>query len=153
VTLGWRAVRNTLLALAVVVGAIVAHLHVESQIYHPVVQFSSPEGLSFTAVLKETRDRTACGDANERFLRPIKERCKQCRVVLARCERNLEGLERDLMDGAALAQHVIVGPGLRMAISGPAQAAKWSCDYLAADMVGRGLRRAACIPPRAVSKS
>jgi hypothetical protein len=151
--LSWRVARNSLLAAALVAGAVVAHMHVESQIYHPVVQFASPEGLSFTAVLKETRDRQACGEANDRFLRPIKERCKQCRVVVARCERNLEGLERDLMDGRALAQHVIVGPGLRMAISGPEQAAKWSCDYLAADMVGRGMRRAACIPPRAISKS
>lgn len=143
-----RALRNVLLG-AVLVGAaaLLAHLHVESQTYHPVVQLASPDGLNFTAVLKETRDRSACGAANERFLRPLKEQCKNCRVVMARCERNLDGLERALQDGKAIAHHVVVGPGLRMAISGPPQIAKWSCDYIAAEMTGKGVRRAACLPP------
>jgi hypothetical protein len=145
-----RGVRNVLLGLLLVgAAAALAHLHVESQTYHPVVQLASPEGLSFTAVLKETRDRAACGAANEKFLRPLKEQCKNCRVVMARCERNLEGLERALQDGAATSYHVVVGPGLRMAISGPPQIAKWSCDYIAAEMTGKGIRRAACLPPAA----
>jgi hypothetical protein len=145
-----RALRNTLLGVLLVgAAAFLAHLHVESQTYHPVVQLASPEGLNFTAVLKETRDRAACGAANERFLRPLKQQCKDCRVVMARCERNLEGLERALQDGAATSYHVVVGPGLRMAISGPPQMAKWSCDHIAAGMAGKGIRRAACLPPAA----
>jgi hypothetical protein len=135
--------------LLVGTAAVLAHLHVESQTYYPVVQLASPEGLSFTAVMKETRDRAACGAANDRFLRPLKEQCKDCRVVMARCERNLEGFERALQSGTAISQHVVVGPGLRMAISGPPQMAEWSCTHIAAEMTEKGVRRAACLPPAA----
>src|SRR6267378_6385217 len=86
--------KQAIIALVLIgIGSWLAHLHVVSQLYYPVVQLSSPEGLTYTAVQDSTQARQACGAANERFLGPVKERCKQCQVVLARCARNLEGLD------------------------------------------------------------
>ena len=129
------------------IGSWLAHLHVVSQLYYPVVQLSSPEGLTYTAVQDSTQQRQACGAANERFLGPVKNGCKQCQVVLARCERRLEGLELALYDGAPLPHHRVFAPGLRMAIVGPAAPAKTTCEFIAGDMVKRGLRSAACVYP------
>ena len=140
--------KQAIIALVLIgIGSWLAHLHVVSQLYYPVVQLSSPEGLTYTAVQDSTQARQACGAANERFLGPVKDRCKQCQVVLARCERRLEGLELALYDGVPLPHHRVFAPGIRMAIVGPLESAKTTCEYIAGDMVKRGLRSAACVYP------
>jgi hypothetical protein len=141
--------KQAIIALVLIaVGSWLAHLHVASQTYHPVVRLTSPEGLVYTTVQDEVQERRACGAANERFLKPIKESCKTCQVVFARCERKLEGLEQALANGAAVPHYQVFAPGLRIAIAGPAAPAKASCDFIAGDMVKRGLRSAACVYPR-----
>lgn len=135
---------------AVLVGATawIAHMHVESQTYHPVVRVASPDGLTYTAVFNPTHERRACGAANDRFLGPMKEICKQCRVVIARCERQLDGLELALSYSLPIPYHGVYTPAVRVAIAGPADKAKSSCEYIAGDMAKRGVRRAACVYPR-----
>ena len=134
--------------MLIAAGAWLAHLHVASQTYRPIVRLASPDGLTYTTVQDEVSERRACGAANDRFLGPIKELCKQCQVVFARCERRLEGLEAALAEGAAVPHYQVYAPGLRIAIAGPSAAAKASCEYIAADMVKRGQRSAACVDPR-----
>jgi hypothetical protein len=143
-----RRILQVAVALVLIaVASALAHMHVQSQTYHPVVRLSSPDALTYTAVQDPVAERRACGAANDRFLGPIKAACKACQVVYARCERRLDGLERAIYSGAPLEQHRVIGPGLRMAIDGPAETAKAACEYLAGDMVKRGVRSAACVLP------
>lgn len=147
-----KAARNTV--VAVLLGAVsvwLAHLHIVAQSYHPVVQLSSPDGLTYTAVQDATQERRACGAANERFLRPVKEGCKNCQVVLARCERELEGFELAVHEGRQLPHHLVYGPGVRVAIAGPEPKARASCEHIAGEMVRSGLRSAVCVKPNARS--
>jgi hypothetical protein len=137
-----------LVIVLIVAGAWLAHLHVASQTYHPVVQVLAPEGLTYTAVQDPTSERSACGAANDRFLGPLKAQCKQCQVLYARCARSLEGLELSIRDGTPIPQHLVYAPGLRIAIAGPAGMAKASCDFLAGDLVKRGVRSATCLYPK-----
>ena len=134
--------------ILIAAGSWLAHLHVASQIYHPIVRLTSSDGLVYTTVLDEVQERRACGAANDRFLKPIKEACKQCQVVYARCERKLEGLEAALADGAPVPHYQVMAPGVRIAVEGPAAPAKASCEFIAGDMVRRGIRSAACVYPR-----
>jgi hypothetical protein len=141
--------KQALIALVfIAIGSWLAHLHVASQLYYPVVRLASPDGVVYTTVQNEVQERRACGAANDRFLKPIKETCKQCQVVFARCDRKLEGLEQALAEGAALPHHQVFAPGLRIAIVGPAAPAKAACDFIARDMVTRGIRAAVCVDPR-----
>jgi hypothetical protein len=141
--------KNVIIAVAILaVGAVLAHMHVASQIYYPVAQLTSPEGLTFTAVQEETADRRECGKANEQFLAPFKSLCKQCRIVFARCERALTGLEAELAAGEPLQHHQVLSPGARLAIAGPEPQAKETCDFIAADLIKRGYRTAVCVPPK-----
>ena len=141
--------KQALIALVLIaVGSWLAHLHVASQTYYPVVRLTSPDGITYTTVQDEVQERRACGAANDRFLKPIKEMCKQCQVVYARCERKLEGFEAALAGGAAVPYHQVFAPSLRIAVEGPAEAARVACDFIAGDMVKRGLRSAACLYPR-----
>src|SRR5437588_12089531 len=89
----------------VVVGlaSVVAHLYVQRQVYYPVVRLNLPDGLSIAAVLPETKERKACGAANDRFVAPFKQTCKDCKIAMARCERQLEGLELAMREGAPVA--------------------------------------------------
>jgi hypothetical protein len=141
--------KQALIALVLIaVGSWLAHLHVASQTYYPVVRLASPDGLTYTTVQDEVQERRACGAANDRYLKPIKELCKTCQVVFARCERKLEGLEAALAGNAAVPHYTVFAPGLRIAVEGPVEAAKASCDFIAGDMVKRGLRSAACLYPK-----
>ena len=133
------------LALAAIT-ALLAHLHVVSQTYHPVVQLSSPDGLVYTAVQDPTHYRQDCGAANDRLLAPVKKDCKDCRVVVARCERELQGHELAIYEGR-VPEFVVSGPGLRMAIAGPVPTAKASCQLIATQMVRNGLPTAVCRLP------
>lgn len=143
-----KAVRHAVVAAVLIaVTVLLAHLHVVSQTYHPVVQLASPDGLLYTAVQDATKERQACGAANDRFLGPVKLGCKDCKVVIARCERQLEGLELAIHEGKQIPEHLVRGPGMRMAIAGPAQSAKASCEYIAGQMIRSGVRSAACVSP------
>ena len=134
-------------AVLIAVSVWLGHLHVVSQSYHPVVRLASPDGLVYTAVQDATHERQACGAANDRLLGPIKQGCKECRVELARCERQLEGLELAVHEGKLISHPVVTGPGVRMAIAGPQASARASCEQIASQMVRNGLRTAACVRP------
>jgi hypothetical protein len=143
-----KAARHAVVAAILIgVSVLLAHLHVVSQSYQPVVQLASPDGLVYTAVQDSTHERQECGAANDRFLAPVKEQCKQCRVVLARCEREVDGQEPSLYESRKIAHHVVTGPGVRLTISGPVETAKASCEQIADQMVRSGLRSAACVSP------
>ncbi len=143
-----KAARNAAIAVALIaVSAWLAHLLVESQSYHPVVRLASPDGLIYIAVQDAKHERQDCGAANDRFLAPVREGCKGCKVVVARCERELEGFELAVHEGRSMPHPVVSGPGVRMAIEGPAASAKASCEVIATQMVRSGLRSAACVRP------
>ena len=149
---GAREIVVAVVLIAVgVASAWLAHLHVISQSYHPVVRLASPDGLTYTAVQDAKQERQACGAANDRFLRPVKKGCKNCEVVLARCERQLEGFERTLYEGKDRSHHFVQGPGIRMAIEGPDAAARASCEQIARQMMDSGLKLAACVHPAPAS--
>jgi hypothetical protein len=84
---------------------------------------------------------------NDRFIKPIRDHCKQCRVVYARCDRQLTGVEAALLEGQPLPHHIVFSPGLRMAIIGPDAPAKQSCDFIASDLLKQDYRPAICVNP------
>lgn len=131
-----------------------AHMHGSAQRYRPMVEVSAPAGITFIAVQDATAERQACGDANDRFLEPVKAGCTECKVIAARCERVLdEEGERARREGEAMPGYVVVAPGLRLGIAGPQASAKANCEYIAADMAKRGMRSAACVRSKAASAS
>ena len=135
-----------------IAAAVLAHLHVVSQRYYPLVKVAGPEGITFIAVQDERQERQACGRANERFLGPLTAGCKECKVLAARCERVITGEEeKALLERRPNASYLVVAPGLRMSITGPEARAKANCTFIAKDMVSRGMRTAACIPPQPAS--
>lgn len=140
--------KQAIIVLALIAaGSVLAHMHVAVQTYHPVVRLTSPDGLTYTAVQDPTRERQACGAANDRFLGPVKQQCKDCKIVVARCERQLEGLELALLDGEPMPHHRVLSPGLRIAIVGPLEKAKINCQVIVDELVRRGMRSAACVYP------
>ena len=145
------AINIAVAAVLVAVSAWLAHLHVVAQTYHPVVRLSSPDGLVFTAVQDATPERRTCGRANDLFIDPLMNVCKDCKVVIARCERHLEGFERAVHEGQQLKFPVVQGPGVRMAIEGPK--AVPTCEEIATLMVRSGSRSAACVHPAAATPS
>jgi hypothetical protein len=84
--------------------------------------------------------------ANDRFIDPLKQSCKECKVAAARCEQHLEGLELAIREGAAVPHPVVAANELRIAVMGPPEAAKAGCQVLAANMVANGLKTAVCVP-------
>jgi len=136
--------------LLVGAASVLAHLHVVAQRYYPVVRIESPEGLVFTAVHEATSERSLCAATNDRFLTPFKSMCSDCRVIAARCERELQGMEAALNDGTSIPYHRIFAPGLQVAIAGPAEEAGRSCDLIARGGFGQGVR---CVPPAQRTKS
>lgn len=140
--------KQALIAVVLVgVAAVLAHMHVVSQTYHPVTRVASPDGLVFTVVQNPTTERRTCGAANDRFLLPIKSQCSECKVVLARCERELEPFEVEIFEGKAAGQHQVLSPGMRMTIDGPQHLARTGCEALAAQLLRNGYRRSRCLPP------
>lgn len=138
-------------ALAIVVllaaGAVLAHYHVANQHYYPVSQLASSDGYTIHMVQDRVDTRGECGEANDRFLSPIKSTCTQCRIVYARCERELQGLEFSLLMGDAVPMYVVVAPGLRLALEGPPQTLRRDCEQMAAQIVKGGARTATCVFP------
>jgi len=68
-------------------------------------------------------------------------------VVYARCERELQGVELALLMGDPMPMHVVIAPGLRLAIEGPKQRVRQECEQLATELVKGGARTAACVFP------
>ena len=139
--------KSIIAVLLIAAGAVLAHMHVVAQTYYPVVHVTTPEGLKYTAVFDRTDERRACGAKNDRFVAPFKAMCKECQVVLARCERELDGLELALSEGKEIPYHRVFAPGLRVAISGPEAMAKLGCDTIARGLNERGMRSVACVHP------
>jgi len=102
--------------------------------------------LAAQEIAEEGVRRIAAGDEN-RFLAPLRETCKDCKIVLARCERELDGMELALSEHRPVPLPVVSGPGVRMSIGGPGAPAKASCEQIATQMVRNGLRSAACVRP------
>lgn len=131
-------------------GAVLARYHVENQRYFPVTKLTSSDGYAFDVVQDRTDTREACGRANERFLAPLKAACAQCEIVYARCERELHGLELALLMGDPVPLHVVVAPGVRLAMQGPAPTLRRDCEAMAAAIVKAGAKHAACVFPGTV---
>jgi hypothetical protein len=130
-----------------VLGTVLAHYHVANQSYYPVSKLTSADGYTFIMVQDRTAQRRACGAANDRFLGPIKERCVACDVVYARCERELQPFEFALLAGDPVPMHVVLGPGMRLAMDGPKERVRQECEALAAMLVKAGHKSAACAFP------
>ena len=67
--------------------------------------------------------------------------------MFARCVRKLHGLEAALHDDVPLPHHRVLAAGIRIAIVGSPRSAKTHCEFIAHDMVRRGLGAAACVYP------
>ena len=123
----------------------VAHMHVVAQTYYPSLRVQAPEGLMYVVVQDERTERLECGAANERFLSRIKQGCKECRILAARCTRELEEpLERDLYKATPVQHATVVAPRMRMAIVGPRPLAEKSCELIAQQAQQQGAGSAAC---------
>lgn len=122
-----------------------AHMHGEVQRYRPTVEIAAPQGLTYVATQAETAERRACGAANRRFLEPVKAGCKDCEVLGARCERVVDGGDGEPPAGKSMPVYLLMAPGLRLGIHGPEPSAKQNCEFIAADMLKRGLHGAACV--------
>jgi hypothetical protein len=146
---------KTVIIAAVLIGvaSVVAQLYVQSQVYYPIVRLEIPGGLSIAAILPETKERKACGAANDKFVAPLKQSCKDCKISMARCERQLEGLELAMHDNVAVPHPMVIAREARVAVMGPPETAKAGCRFLAAKMVEGGVATAACILPAAAPKS
>lgn len=129
------------------VGSVLAHFHVANQSYYPVSKLASADGYTFHMVQDRRAQRNACGEANDRFLGPIKARCLQCDVLYARCERELQGVELALLMGDPMPMHVVIAPGLRLAMEGPKERVREQCQQFATDLVKGGASTAACVFP------
>jgi hypothetical protein len=145
----WKKFAGVTAVLAAIVFA--GHWYVESQRYHPVVRVNMVGGLTIAALLPETKNRQTCGSASERFLTPFRQ-CKDCKIVEARCERDLDGIELALQRGVPLPYPTVVAREARIAVMGPPELAELSCRATAEAMVAKGLRSATCIPARAAAR-
>lgn len=133
--------------------SLVGYLYLQTFKFYPVVQVDLPEGIKLTAVLREARVVEDCQRTTARFLTPFKK-CTACKVLSVRCDRRLVGLELALRDGRPISFHTVVGGSARLALEGPPELARLSCEAAAAEMISKGLRSATCLPPQtSVSKS
>lgn len=140
--------RKALIILVLLVaGAVFARYHVDNQYYFPVAKLASEDGYTFHMVQDRVDAREDCGEANDRFLAPLKLACKQCRIVYARCERELRGLELSLLMGDPVPVHVVIAPGVRLAMEGPPATLRRDCEDMAAGIVKSGLPYAGCVFP------
>ena len=133
------------IALAIA-ASFIAHLHVVAQTYYPTVRIETPEGLTYVIVQDEKAERRDCGAANDIFVGRIREGCKDCKILAARCTRTLEeNLEREVYQTTAVKYSTIVAPGMRMAILGAQPLADTSCAQIAAAARIQGARPVNCV--------
>jgi hypothetical protein len=136
-----------LIVVLLAAGAVVARYHVDNQHYFPVSKLASSDGYTFHMVQDRVDARDACGKANDTFLKPLKAACRQCEIVYARCERELRGLELALLMGDPVPVHVVIAPGVRLAMEGPPATLRRDCEAMAAAIVKSGIRYAGCVFP------
>ena len=70
----------------------------------------------------------------------------QCRDV------GLQGLELALLMGDPVPVHVVISPGLRLAMEGPKERVREQCEQLATELVKGGASSAACVFPGTVRR-
>jgi hypothetical protein len=133
-------------------GGVLAHYHVINQHYFPVSKLVSTDGYTFHMVQDRANARNDCGKANDRFLAPLKAACNQCKVVYARCERELHGLELSLLMGDALPLYAVIAPGVRLAMEGPPATLRRDCEEMAAAIVKSGIPHATCVYPGTIRR-
>ena len=126
------------------VGSVLAYFRVRALHYYPTARIETPDGYAFTVVQDVRASRSECGDANDRFLSPLDAICTQCRVVYARCLRELEGVELTLVAEDPPPLYLVRAPGVRMAVTGPLARLKDVCVDIAAGLVKTGLPSASC---------
>lgn len=140
--------KKTLLAVLLLGGGLaLAQLYVESVAYYPVVKISAPSGLEFTFVHDAIGNREACAVANRGFVDPIKSECKECKVVYARCERDLKGAELALLQRKALPYYMVSASNMRLMVTGPPKIAQKACEDLALNIIKNGLHSTTCLYP------
>jgi len=130
------------------IGSVFAYYRVRALSYYPTLRIETPDGYAFTVVQDRRRDRSECGDANDRFLAPLADICKNCKLVYARCLSKLEGVELTLVTEDPPPLYIVHAPRLRMAVSGPPAHLNTVCADIAAGLVKAGLPYAACAYPR-----
>jgi len=137
-----------LIVALLAVGGVFAHYRVATLTYYPTAGVELPGGFAFHVVQQAQPDRAACGEANDRFLGPLAKTCKGCKVVYARCRREIDGTDQLLMTESAPSFYVVMAPGLRMRVSGPADQLGAVCDGIAAQLARGGRVNATCFHPR-----
>jgi len=137
-----------LIVALLAVGGVFAHYRVATLTYYPTAGVELPGGFAFHVVQEAQPDRAACGEANDRLLGPLEKTCKGCKVVYARCRRTIDGTDQLLMTEAAPAFYVVMAPGLRMRMSGPAGQLGAVCDSIAAQLASSGRVNSTCFHPR-----
>ena len=145
-----RYLTRTLLIVAVLaVVSVFAQQHIAAQRYFPVLKISSPDdGLTFHVIQDAVQERRACGEANDRMLNPVKSSCKQCAVVYARCERELQDDEAALVANGPTPYYQVATTAVRLTIYGPDAAARAACEQIAGGMIKAGLKTAVCVSPK-----
>ena len=132
-------------AMVLVLGGFIAQLHVAAQTYHPVVQVESADGLKYTAILDPVDERRACATASHEFLEPVKTDCPACRIVYARCTRDLDELDVGMATPTPQAYWLVEMPGVSIAIDGASDKARRTCQLMASDVTKRGVPAARCV--------
>jgi hypothetical protein len=148
----WGPLRITFVLFLVAGISLAAHFYVESQAYYPIVHVEISGAMTVAAVLPRTKNRQACVSASDRYLVPFNTQCKDCKITVKRCARELEGFELALHEGSSLPHPVVVSRETRVAFIGPDGIAQRQCQDAAAHLIANGAKSAACMPPKKVSK-
>jgi hypothetical protein len=130
-----------LLALAAGI-AVATYLYARNESYYPVARVATPEGLTYTAFSGERRGREACVSANDLFVEPLRKDCPACTVLFERCESRAEMMKLRV---AAASEPVVLSRGVALAVAGPRELAKASCELIAQDLAKRGLEGSRCL--------
>jgi hypothetical protein len=136
-----KKLAGVMLALAGGIG-LAAYLYVRNEPYYPVARVAAPGGLTYTAFSGQTRGREACVSANELFVEPLRKDCPACTVLFERCESRAEMMKLRV---AAVSDPVVLSRGLALAVAGPGELARATCELIAQDLVKRGLEGSRCL--------
>lgn len=136
-----KKIAGVALALAGGVG-IGVYFHASNKLYYPVARVAAPGGLTYTAFSVEARGHSACLEANERFVGPLRNDCPTCTVLFERCESNAEAMKLRV---AAVSDPVVVSRGFSLAVAGPREVAVTACEAIAQDLAKRGVEGSRCL--------
>jgi hypothetical protein len=121
--------------------AVAAYLHLGEGRYFPVARIASPEGLTYTAFSEETRGRSACIEANQKFVADFRAGCPACQVTSERCESKADAIKLRV----AVSDPVVLMRGMSLAIAGPRDAAAAACKSIVEDLAKRGVEGTRCL--------